>query len=88
MQEYGGYLPLELMPLHSDLASLWSGVNSDNILALNSGRAAIYYALQMMKPEKIYIPHYICKSVGDVIERLGIQSQKYYIAEDLRWLSL
>ena len=26
MREYGGYLPLELMPLHSDLASLWSGV--------------------------------------------------------------
>jgi hypothetical protein len=88
MREYGGYLPLELTPLHSDLASLWNGVKSDNILALNSGRAAIYYALQMMKPEKVYVPHYICKTVVDVVERLGIPYKKYYIAEDLRCPSL
>ena len=58
------------------------------VLALNSGRAAIYYALQMMKPEKVYVPHYICKTVVDVVERLGIPYKKYYIAEDLRCPSL
>lgn len=79
MKEYGGFLPLEL------------NINKEHyseeefpVLKVNSGRTAIYCALKALSPQFIYVPHYICDTVYDVIERLNIPMKKYFISEQLK----
>ena len=60
MNEFGGYLPLELKRNSINFTKIWTGCKSPGILYFNTGRTAIYYALRIINPSKIYVPYYIC----------------------------
>lgn len=75
MNEYGGYLPLELRPGNS----YYKTSGNMTVKELNSGKAAIYYALIDSNVKKIYIPHYICQSVFLMAEKANIEVERYFI---------
>ena len=57
--EIGSFIELQL-PQEGE----WFGSVSDRSIArLNSGRAAIYYALLLTQCEEIWVPYYQCESV-------------------------
>ena len=72
MKEYGGYLPIEFaagVPYYS----------GEHVVALNSGRYAIAYALKQLKWNVIYLPFYICATVEKTIRKELPQMQiRYY----------
>lgn len=78
-KEYGGYLPFEG---HIG-ADYFSPYGEEHILRTNSGKAAIFYAIQMMDIEKIYVPYYFCNSVLQMIKEMGIEVQQYYLDNEL-----
>ncbi|MCM1054516.1 MAG: hypothetical protein NC394_03240 [Bacteroides sp.] len=84
MKAYGGYLPLELR--HD--REYYCNNERMKVKAMNSGKAAIYYAIKCSNAKKIYIPHYICPSVVDVARKTGIVIERYYIDESLLPLNL
>lgn len=84
MNEFGGYLPLELKRNSINFTQIWTGCKNPDILYFNTGRTAIYYALRIINPSKIYIPYYICHTVIDVIQNLNITYELYHITEDLK----
>lgn len=68
--EIGGYFELELNKneeYHKDA------------IKLNSGRNCLKYLLIVNNVEKIYIPYYICNTVIEPIEELGIEYSFYHI---------
>jgi hypothetical protein len=72
MNEIGGYFELELSrgkEYHSDL------------IKLNSGRNSLKYILKAQKPNKVYIPNYVCDSVLEPLEELNIKYEFYNIDE-------
>lgn len=75
MKEYGGYLPLEL-------TSKKEYYHGEDVLPLNCGRSAIYYALRDANPSKVYIPHYNCQSVIEAVKRSGVKFEFYFLNED------
>lgn len=74
MREYGGYLPLELK-----IKKEFYSYQNHNMMRLNSGKSAIFYALQMMDIKKIHIPYYICNSVVDTIRKTDVEIIPYHI---------
>lgn len=78
MKEYGGFLPLEL-----DIKKAYYNENNYPIVKVNSGRSALYCALKMAKPDEIYVPHYICRTVYDVIKKMNIPMIQYHINQDM-----
>lgn len=70
MKEIGGYFELEL--------NSFKEYHQDAI-KLNSGRSALLYILKVIKPEKIFIPYYICNSVLEPINKLKIEFEFYHI---------
>ena len=62
MKEYGGYLRLEL----NDNAHYWKHYDNNSV-KLNSGRAAIYCAVEMGKFERVFIPAYTCDTVAQFL---------------------
>lgn len=78
IKRFGGYLPLELNPGDSHYKS---SANMD-VLAFNSGKAAIYYAICESKVKTVHIPHYICQSVVQIAKRAGVAIKRYFIDED------
>lgn len=79
MKEYGGYLPLELK--HGK--SYYYKTDFMEVKDLNSGKAAIYYALKESCVKKVYIPFYICSSVVEIAKRAGVEIERYYISKEL-----
>ncbi|ARD67576.1 hypothetical protein [Eubacterium limosum] len=75
MKEYGGYLPLEL-------TSKKEYYHGEDVLPLNCGRSAIYYALRDANPSKVYIPYYNCQSVIEAVKRSGVRFEFYYLNEE------
>lgn len=72
MKEYGGYLPIEF-------ASGTPYYSGEHVVALNSGRYAIAYALKQLKWDVIYLPFYICATVEETIRKELPQIQiRYY----------
>ena len=61
-KEYGGYLPIEF-------AAGTPYYSGEHVVALNSGRYAIAYALRQLKWDVIYLPFYICATVEETIRR-------------------
>ena len=74
MQPIGGYFSLEL----NEGSEYHAGA-----LRLNAGRYALEYILRARKYEKVYLPYYICDSVLQPLERLGIAYEFYHINEQL-----
>ena len=72
MKEYGGYLPIEF-------ASGTPYYSGEHVVALNSGRYAIAYALKQLKWDVIYLPFYICATVEETIRKeLPLLQIRYY----------
>jgi hypothetical protein len=70
----GGYMELELQN---------RGAYHKNLLALNTGRNALKYLLEVYRPSRIFIPRYICQAVLQPIKALGIKYEYYSITEEL-----
>lgn len=77
MKEFGGCPPL----MCADKAS--SPLSDVPHLSLNSEYTALYVALSVIKPERLYIPFYISGAAIRVIEECGIQPIYYHISSDL-----
>ena len=73
--EYGGYLPLELSHFNGEY---YDG-NSKKIWKLNSGRAAIYEAINDMGLNCVWIPTYLCSSVENFLCKRKIEIKYYNI---------
>ena len=78
MQEYGGYLPLEIGDGRE-----YHQFSEKDIRYYNCGRTAIYAACGELSISEIYIPYYICQTVADTIEALGIKVLRYHIDQNL-----
>lgn len=76
-KEIGGYMEIEL-PIKEEY---YNGVS---VVRLNTGRAAIYYALKKSNVKKVYMPHYLCTSMLQAPDALGIDVELYYMDEDFR----
>lgn len=81
LTEYGGYLPLELpfsrseyYPSDSDYA----------VYDFNCGRTAILYALDVLAPKRVFIPHYYCPSVKKALSEAGFNIVFYSVDFNLR----
>ena len=78
-KEYGGYLPLETK-IDEDYFSKYG---SDHVVRTNSAKAAIYFAVQKMKPTKLYVPYYMCNSVLHMLAGSGVCVEKYWLNDEL-----
>jgi len=81
--EFGGWVPLDgrRLPEYYNSAKY-------KLLKTNSGRAAIWAALIQSKPNRVFVPHFICEYIYDLIEKLGISVIKYYIDEQFYPLNI
>ncbi len=77
MKELGGYLPLELS-VHSE----YFNDEDYDLLRLNCGRTAIITAIKDGQFSKVYLPLYLCESVGKALDREGISYSLYNISGD------
>ncbi|MFZ4723987.1 MAG: hypothetical protein ACOYMD_00925 [Paludibacter sp.] len=66
-----------------DLKKTGEYFKSNQIARLNSGRAGIFYSLQLLGVSKIYIPYYQCPSVFSFLEKKGIEIARYYLDSKL-----
>ncbi len=83
MDEYGGYLPLELVNKEE-----YYGHCLYPAQRYNTGRTAIYCALLDCKPSKVFIPHYICNTVYDLIKSMKIPVERFFINSKLEPIDL
>ena len=74
MEPIGGYFSLEIN-------DGWE--RHHGALRLNAGRYALEYVLKARKYRKVYLPYFICDSVIEPVERLGIAYEFYHINEQL-----
>ncbi len=74
-KEIGGYMELELDPG----SEYYYG---EDVAGLNTGRAAIYYALKCSGVEKVYLPYYLCTSMLQPVESLKMDYEFYPIDEN------
>lgn len=76
-KEYGGYLPIEF-------AQGTPYYKGEHIVALNSGRYAIAYALKHLKWNLVYLPFYLCSTVEETIKKElpWLQIRYYHIAKN------
>lgn len=58
MEEIGGYFELE---------ELIKNEYYKNLIALNTGRNALYYVLKALNIKKLYIPYYLCDSISNML---------------------
>lgn len=77
-REYGGYLPLEL----PEGREFYHG---DDVIALNSGRYAIIYALLDGGWDCIYLPYFLCSTVETAIRKHlpDVEIRFYHVDEQL-----
>ena len=73
MKEIGGYFGLE---------KFISNEFYKDCIALNTGRNALQYLIRAYKIKKIFIPYYLCESVGDVCLKNNIEMEYYFITRD------
>lgn len=80
MQEYGGYLPLELRQGEEYY-------RGKDCVALNAGRYAIRYAVRdtrLREPvKKLWLPYYICPTVEQALQEEPVEIGHYHIGRDL-----
>ncbi|TKC89216.1 hypothetical protein FAZ69_09620 [Trinickia terrae] len=69
----GGYFELELPPAHGELYP--------NALRFQSARAAFLALLTAGRPQRVWMPWYICESMLEAHAMTGVQVQRYQIDE-------
>lgn len=72
MKEYGGYIEFE--NYHGNMLH-------DGAISLNSGRNALAYLCEAKKIKKLYLPHFLCSSVPDLCDKIGVEYGYYHINE-------
>lgn len=77
MKEYGGYLPLEL-----NNTGEYYNYTDENLLKTNSGLTAIYCALKMLNPRRVFVPYFICHSVDDLLNSMNYTIIYYNINQN------
>lgn len=80
--EIGGYMPLELGYLGERENEPFCNIDEKNKIRFNAARYAICYAVQEGKFKKIYIPLYMCISIGETLARYGIKYETYSIDDE------
>lgn len=70
--EYGGYIELEAF--HGKLFH-------DEAVALNCGRNALAYLCEAKKIQKLYIPYFLCASVANLCDKIGVKYEYYHLTE-------
>ncbi len=56
--------------------------NGDNVLRLNTGRAAIWHAFKLTECKQLFLPVYQCHSVENFLNSKGVKIKYYNIKED------
>lgn len=79
MQEYGGYLPLEL----TERSEFFDRFDNAHVARYNCGRSAIVAAVEAVHPAKLYIPFYNCVAVRDALDFNGFPYEQYYLNDSL-----
>ena len=72
MREYGGYIELE---------SFYGDLFHEKAVALNCGRNALAYLCEAKKIRKLYLPYFLCSSVADVCNKIGVRDEYYHISQ-------
>lgn len=70
MKEYGGYIEFE--NYHGNMLH-------EDAIALNCGREALAYLCEAKKIKKLYLPYFICSSVPNLCEKVGVRYSYYHI---------
>ena len=77
--EYGGYLPIEINKYKGEY---YVNNNEYNVLKLNCGRSAFYYACLAGKIKKIYLPIFTCIDTEIPFKINNVKIEKYLINEE------
>ncbi|MBR7038512.1 MAG: hypothetical protein IKI21_04620 [Oscillospiraceae bacterium] len=77
-REYGGFLPLE----RGD-GEWYQSAPGRSVRRYNAARYAIVTAVQDSGCRRVYVPHYLCASVYQALDRYAIDYEKYHLADDL-----
>ena len=72
MREIGGFIELQFAKKKE---------YHKEALKLNTGRNALEYILEANNYQKIYLPYYVCNSVLEPVDKLGISFEYYHIDE-------
>lgn len=76
-KEFGGYLPLE-----TGSGQGYYHFSDHDMRFYNCGRTAIHEACRNLSVSEIYIPYYICQTVTNVAEDLGIRVIRYHVNQE------
>ena len=80
--EIGSFLELQL-PKGKE----WYGQTED-ILRLNTGRAALWHAFRCTGAKTIWLPYYQCDSVSDFMQKKGVEIKYYHIDKNFNPIDL
>ena len=72
MKEYGGYIEFE--NYHGNMLH-------ERAIALNCGRNALAYLCEAKKIKKLYLPYFLCSSVPNLCDKIGVEYGYYPINE-------
>lgn len=72
MREIGSFIELEL-PKGQEL------YKGDDVVRLNTGRAAIWHAFRLTGAKSIWLPYYQCETVREFLTRKGCSIKYYHI---------
>lgn len=75
LKEYGGYIELETF--HGSMLH-------EKAVALNCGRSALAYLCEAKEIKKLYFPYFLCSSVFNLCNKLGIAYDLYHITENFK----
>ena len=73
MREIGGYLCLDTYHLP---------MKHEGAIALNSGRSCLAYLIKKKNITKIFLPKFLCASVGDICRQYQVEIEYYPIGKD------
>lgn len=72
MKEYGGYIEFE--NYHGNMLH-------EGAIPLNCGRSALAYLCETKEIKKLHIPYYLCSSVPNLCDKMGVEYGYYHINE-------
>lgn len=72
MKEYGGYIEFE---------NYYGNMLHERAISLNCGRSAVAYLCEAKKIKKLYLPQFLCSSVPNLCDKIGVEYGCYHINE-------
>ena len=80
MKEIGSFIELGLKSGKEYYSESHYGLN--NIVRLNTARAAIYHSLRCFEVNKVWLPIYECDTVSKFLEKKNVEISYYYIDDN------